>query len=381
MNADAPLSSSPAWAAWLPALRKPALALPWSLADWERVLRLARRLRLLARLGEGLQAAGLLDQVPAPVQRHLLSEMRLSRWRTTVMVWTLERVAAQLAGLAAQGGCPLVLLKGGAYIGQGLPIAKGRLPSDVDILVPRARIALVSTHLQAAGWLAKPLDAHDQRYYHEWSHEVPPMNHPLHPVELDLHHNILPPVARTHVDAELLLARLQPSKWPAWQVLHPVDQVLHSAAHLFLDSELQDRVRDLVDLDGLLRHFGTEPAFWAELPGRARQLGLSEPLALAAHFTTQWLGTPIPAPVGAAIAAQGPSPGRRAWLLPLLAVVLTPTEPDARPSWQQDAAALAVLARHHRQRMPLRLLVPHLWHKMRTRNRVDGEGAAETGAA
>jgi hypothetical protein len=366
----------PAWATWLHALRAPEVALLWSVPEWERVVRLARRLRLLARLAERMDAAGLLGQAPVPVRRHLLSAMRLSRWRTTVMVWALERVASQLEGLG-----PLVLLKGGAYIGQDLPIARGRLPSDVDILVPRARIAEATLRLQAAGWVAATLDAHDQRYYHEWSHEVPPMSHPLHPVELDLHHNILPPVARTHVDAELLLARLQPSKWPAWQVLHPVDQVLHSAAHLFLDSELQDRLRDLVDLDGLLRHFGADPAFWDELPGRARQLGLTEPLALAAHFTTQWLGTPIPAPVQAAIVAQGPSPGRRAWLLPLLAAVLTPTEPDARPSLRQDAAALAVLARHHRQRMPMRLLVPHLWHKMRTRDRVDGESAAETGAA
>ncbi|MDP2006131.1 MAG: nucleotidyltransferase family protein [Rubrivivax sp.] len=371
MTTDSP--TPPAWAAWLRALREPEVTLSWSLAEWQRVVRLARRLRLLARLAERLQAADLLDQAPAPVRRHLLSEMRLSRWRTTVMVWTLDRVAAQLEGM----GCPLVLLKGGAYIGQGLPIARGRLPSDVDILVPHARITEATTRLLARGWGAARLDDHDQRYYQDWSHEVPPMNHPLHPVELDLHHNILPPVARTHVDAGLLLARLQPSKWPAWQVLHPVDQVLHSAAHLFLDSELQDRVRDLVDLDALLRHFGTDTAFWRELPERARQLGLAEPLALASHFTVQWLGTPIPAAVQAAIVAQGPSPARRAWLLPLMAAVLTPTEPDARPSWRQDAAALAVLARYHRQRMPLRLLLPHLWHKMRTRNRVDGENTAD----
>lgn len=360
----------PGWAAWLRALREPEWALTWSLPEWERVVRVGRRLRLIARLAAHLQAAGLLDQVPVQARRHLLSELRLSHWRTTAMVWALERVASQLASIS----CPLVLLKGGAYIGQGLPIARGRLPSDVDVLVPRPRITEATAQLQAAGWIAKPFDAHDQRYYHEWSHEVPPMKHPLHPVELDLHHNILPPVARTHVDADLLLARLQPSQWPAWQVLHPVDQVLHSAAHLFLDSELQDRVRDIVDLDGLLRHFGTDPAFWAELPGRARQLGLAEPLALACHFTTQWLGTPIPAPVQAAVTAQGPSPARRAWLMPLMGAVLTPTEPDARPSVRQDAAALAVLARHHRQRMPMRLLVPHLWHKMRTRNRAADQG-------
>jgi hypothetical protein len=117
------------------------------------------------------------------------------------------------------------------------------------------------------------LDAHDQRYYREWSHEVPPMQHPVHAVELDLHHNILPPVARTTVDADRLLQRLRPSRWAPWSVFDPADQMLHSAAHLFLDAEPRDRVRDLVDLDGLGRHFGqhdgrVDDAFWSG-PGRS----------------------------------------------------------------------------------------------------------------
>ena len=349
---------------WTQALREPALALSWTLSDWQRIVRLARRLRLLARLAESLQAAGLSERVPAPVQRHLVSALRLSRWRTGAMVWALQRVATALDGPPYA----LVLLKGGAYIGQSLPIAAGRLPSDVDILVPQAHIADTSTRLHAAGWMSAAMDAHDQRYYHEWSHEVPPMTHPVHAIELDLHHNILPPVARTHVDADLLLARLQPSKWPAWQVLHPVDQVLHSAAHLFLDSEPIDRVRDLVDLDGLMRHFGdADPGFWPELPRRAQQLGLSEQLAQAAHFTTRWLGTPIPEATLALIVSNGPGPLRRAWLMPLMSAVLTPTEPDAMPSLRQRFAAFVVLVRYHRNRLPLRLLIPHLWHKWRNK--------------
>jgi Uncharacterised nucleotidyltransferase len=360
MNAQ-PRSAAAAMA-WTQAIRQPELTLDWTLADWQRVVRLARRLRLLARLGQSLASAGLMARVPAQARRHLVAEMRLSRWRTGVMVWALQRVAAALEGAPH----PLVLLKGGAYIGQGLPVAAGRLPSDVDILVPQASIAEACARLREAGWMSAQLDAHDERYYHEWSHEAPPMLHPVHPVELDLHHNILPPVARTHVNAELLLARLQPSLWPAWQVLHPLDQVLHSAAHLFLDSEPIDRVRDLVDLDGLMRHFGAaDPAFWAELPRRAKQLGLSEPLALAAHFTTLWLGTPIPEATRQTIAAQGPGPLRRTWLVPLMNAVLTPTEPDAMPSLRQRFAAFVVLARYHRNRLPLRLLIPHLWHKWR----------------
>ncbi|MCU0965642.1 MAG: nucleotidyltransferase family protein [Burkholderiaceae bacterium] len=347
--------------AWLQALRRPQLTLQWTLAEWEHVIRLARRLRLLARLAEALKAAALMDRVPPQARRHLVAEQRLSAWRTATMLWTVERVGALLGDAAY----PRVLLKGAAYLGQDLPIAAGRLPSDLDILVPRAHLADAQLRLSQAGWQAVVLDEHDQRYYHEWSHEVPPMTHPLFGMELDLHHNILPPVARTHVDAGPLLERLRPSKWPAWQVLDPADQVLHSAVHLFHDSELRDRMRDLADLDGLLRHFGAVPGFMSRLPERALALGLQEPLALACHFCVGWFGTPIPADVLQRIESTGPGRARRAWLLPLLEAVLMPTDPDDLPPLRQEIAAAVLLARHHRQRMPLRLLVPHLWHKVR----------------
>ena len=47
--------------AWLQALSHPQLALGWSLAEWERVVRLSRRLRLLGRLAESLEAAQLMQ--------------------------------------------------------------------------------------------------------------------------------------------------------------------------------------------------------------------------------------------------------------------------------------------------------------------------------
>ena len=255
------------------------------------------------------------------------------------------------------------------------------MPSDVDIMIPFAHLSDAQARLIQAGWREPELDEHDQRYYYEWSHEVPPMRHPIHRIELDLHHNILPPVARTHVDAATLLERVRPSKWPAWKVLSPADQVLHSAAHLFLDSELHDRLRDLVDLDGLFRHFGALPGFWLDLPRRAQALGLAEPLALACHFCVNWLGTPIPTDALASIVANGPGRWRRAWLLPLLHAVLMPTEPDDDPPLTQTLAAIVLLVRYHRQRMPMRLLVPHLWHKARAGRRTGGDDAPDAAQA
>lgn len=346
---------------WLRALREPRQALAWDLAEWERIVRLSRRLRLLGRMAESIIDAGLIGEVPAQAARHLSAERRYARWRTAALVWVLERLPAMIGDV----DYPLVLLKGAAYIGQALPIAHGRLPSDADILVPRAHLAHAQERLMRAGWTEEDLDEHDRRFYREWSHEVPPMRHPLHGVELDLHHNILPPVAHASVDAGLLLARLQPSIWPRWQVLHPTDQVLHSAAHLFHDSEARDRLRDLVDLDGLLRCFGQAPEFWDDLIERAGRLGLTEPLALACHFTESWLQTPIPQAAQRRIQTVGPPRHHRVWLHALLSSVLTPTEPDASPSLGQDLAAQILLLRYQYRRLPLRLLVPHLFHKLR----------------
>lgn len=348
--------------AWLQAIRTPQCALNWSMPEWERVVRQGRRLRLLSRLAEGLATARLIDRVPVQARRHLVAELRLSRSRIQAIAWTLERMEAAFA----DARYPRVLLKGAAYIGQQLPIAKGRLPSDLDILVPLSQLQDAVLRLQQAGWSAVELDEHDSRYYHEWSHEVPPMRHSLYPVELDLHHNILPP-GRVNIDAKPLLDKVLASRWTSWQVLCPVDQSLHSAAHLFFDAEPRDRVRDLVDLDGLFRHFGDVPGFWDELPKRACLLGLLEPLALACHFTQSWLDTPIPVQMHENMAAAAPRAARMRWLVPLMEAVLMPSDPNFSDSAGKRLATTVVMARYHLHRLPIRVLVPHLWRKWRAR--------------
>jgi len=191
------------------------------------------------------------------------------------------------------------------------------------------------------------------------------MRHPAHSLELDLHHNILPPVARLRVDAALLLARAQPSVWPGWHVFSPVDQILHSATHLFQDPELTDRVRDLVDLDALCRMQAIRGDFWEDLTARARELGLGGPLWLALSFLRAWFDTPVPPSALQALADLGPGPLQRLWLLPALSASLTPAQPDETPAFGSRLGARVVLTRYHLGRMPLRLLLPHALHKLR----------------
>jgi hypothetical protein len=167
------------------------------------------------------------------------------------------------------------------------------------------------------------------------------------------------------IDSALLFSDLRPSQWPDWQVLSPVDQTLHSAAHLFFDAEPRDRARDLIDLDGLLRHFGADPAFWEALPRRAEALGLLEPLTLACHFTHAWFGTTIPADLEATLAERGPGRVKLSALIALMGAVLRPGEVELPDGLGKRFAATTVLARYHAHRLPWRVLLPHLWRKWR----------------
>ena len=135
-----PQLALPPQLAWLAALRQPALALAWSLADWAQVVWLARGLRLLARLAEAINAAGLNSQVPAPARHDLLAEQRRSRARVAAVCWTIEGLSTALGDVPY----PKVLRKGAACIGQDVQVARGSLPSDLDVLVPERHMRLRS---------------------------------------------------------------------------------------------------------------------------------------------------------------------------------------------------------------------------------------------
>ena len=45
-------------------------------------------------------------------------------------------------------------------------------------MVPRERIETVERTLLDRGWKTPVQDDYDDRYYREWSHEIPPLMHP-----------------------------------------------------------------------------------------------------------------------------------------------------------------------------------------------------------
>jgi hypothetical protein len=350
-------------------LRDPSAALRASEREWDGVVRVARVTRLLGPLGARLAAHGALDRIPPAVRAHFDSELALVAHRTQMA----RRLLAELGRLLGGRGFPVVVLKGGAYLLQDLACARGRLFSDVDLMVPRAHLDAVEGLLHEAGWqFGESLDAYDERYYREWSHELPPLEHPGHPLQLDLHHSILPPVGRVRPDDAALFADSVAVEGTPFRVLSPADQVLHVCAHVFQDSDLAEMLRDVSDVDALLREHGARPGFVDELAVRARRHGLGRALWYGVDFSAALFGTPRADELKAALAFAAPGAAARWAMTRLGARALLPESPDRLPSAARRGARQLLFLRYLLLRFPLRMLVLHAAYK--GARRVRGRG-------
>jgi hypothetical protein len=155
-------------------------------------------------------------------------------------------------------------------------------------------------------------------------------------------------------------------------VLQPVDMVIHSACHLFHEEELDKGLRDLTDLDALLRHFSGQPDFWSRLTERAHELDLALPLFYALRYAGRLLQTPVPASAISAMAASGPSRLRAAAMDAAYGRALLPLHASCS-DWLTGAARRALFVRAHWLRMPPALLLRHLAHKAAATLKGEGE--------
>lgn len=321
------------------------------------LIRQARSANLLAALTQRLEDTGLLGEVPAQVHRHLESALLVHAKQKRDLAYHIKLVQRALATTGEQ----LVLLKGAAYLQAGIEAGRGRLLSDIDIIVPEQRIAAAEQALLRAGWESGKLDPYNERYYRRWMHEIPPLGHRKHNSTLDLHFTILPPTAAANIDAALLFERLVEVR-PGVSTLCRQDMVIHSATHLFHEGEFHHGLRDLWDLDRMLREFSAGDAtFWESLVSRARALDLLGPLYYGLTYSRRVFATPVPDEV-----IEQTMSRRRKLRKPFMDFLFLrafrPAQPECRLPFTGLALYLLYL-RSHYLRMPLYLLLPHLARK------------------
>lgn len=341
-------------------LRDPAQSGQPTLAQWDQIVRIARMGSIASRLHARYEEAEALDLLPAAVERQLRSERNIAEYRAGMARWVLERVTAILAPL----GVEPVVLKGAAWLVQEAHWGRGRLLSDVDLMVSADDLVRVEAALKEAGWGNGELDAYDERYYREWSHELPPLHHPDFALSIDLHHTILPVTSRLTPDAAALMAASVAVAGTSLRVLAPEDQLLHTCCHLFEDSDMWQQMRDLLDIDAMLRAAADDPHFDARLMASAERHGLHRPLFYGLHYSRRFLASPVP-PQAARLAARRACP-----LLPGLMIMdalvtrsLLPAAPDRPTGGARRWARRVLKTRYFLRRFPPRLLARHLWVK------------------
>lgn len=339
----------------------------FGMRQWELLLAQARLTRLQARLALLFRGRGWLDAVPPGPRAHLEGALLAAERQRNQARWEIDRLRVALADVPS----PVVLLKGAAYVAAELPPARGRLFTDIDFMVHKAVLPTAENSLIGAGWVPQQLDAYDERYYRRWMHELPPFKHVWRHTWLDVHHTITPPTSRFAVDGQRLMARVRPLH-PGAQlsVLAPEDMLLHSATHLFQDGDFSTGLRDLLDMQDLLQHFGASPTFWPALLERAHELRLQTPLHHALVQARRLFGTEAPVSLRAQADALGRGPATRVLMPALLAVALRPPHPSC-DSRATGAARTALYLRSHWLRMPWWQIGAHLarkaWMRLRAR--------------
>lgn len=312
--------------------------------SWTGVLAVARAEQLIGTLAMRLD--GLI--VPPRVAAVLADARATALEGRRQALWEAEMARRALAGIVE----PLILLKGTAFAAAGLGAGQGRSIGDLDILVPRERLLPVETALLDHGWMWVKPDPYDDAYYRRWMHELPPLIHPERDRMIDVHHTILPLTARMTPNADGLIARAVPLGG-GLAVLSPADMVVHAAVHLFGDGDLSGGLRNLWDIDRLLREFAEEDeSFWPTLSTAAADHGAERLVARAMRLAHVLFATPIPQE------REGARATDRWYLRRLL----------ARDGWgrgTRPGTRLVFYVRSHWLRMPPTLLARHLWIKWR----------------
>lgn len=320
--------------------------------DFSLLLAEARACGLLNRVAQTLRRSSPAELLPSHIEDQLSAATTYSDGFRRDVWRELGHLEQALSDLKT----PAILLKGASYVLRGLPAADGRIFSDIDIVVAKSHIASAEAALMLGGWATGKLDAYDQRYYRQWSHEIPPMTHLQRGTTVDLHHSLIMPTCRVWVDSSRMISDAIPvSEGGFWWRLTDEDTVLHAASHLLLNSEFDRGLRDIWDIDLLYRHFTSLSADFPErLLARARDVGLESILTQALSLALTFLGTPLPNCL---------LPVEKTLFSRLLSRAASTRHPETRPRGQ-GAADLVLMLREMYLRLPSKLLAVHLWHKI-----------------
>ena len=324
-------------------------------AQWNQLIKEGYATRMLARLHYLLEKAQVINIVPESLLWHFISASRfaIAHQRDMLIEVNYVNQAFKISGHSP------IYLKGIAYLIAGDEAAVGRVFSDLDVYINKDNLSTVERFLHWKGWSAGDVDEYDEQYYRKWMHEIPALTHKTRGSTLDVHHNLLPLTSKIKINAK----ELEKNALVDLKVLAPEDRVIHSIVHLFLESEFEKGMRDMTDLDLLIRQYQQEHEDFAlVIVNRSLTLGVDLMVFYALRYLKMYLNTPIDNQQLEKLDVHLKNKIRIKVMDALFENVLfNPLSLDR--SLSNKFAHSLMFIRGHWLRMPLHLLVPHLFHK------------------
>jgi len=329
------------------------------ISNWELFIRQARSANLLSKVALILYETEQYDDIPIEVEWHFFSALKIAKANKL----SFSREYKILSQIFQENEFEISFLKGVAYQIKGINAGNGRVFSDIDILVRKKDIRSVEVLLAQNGWRPSSFDTYYQKYYRKWMHELPPLKHTTRRISLDVHHNILPPTAELKPDVEKIWDdSIQINDSQFVKVLSPIDMVLHSATHLFHEGEFDNGLRDISDIDFMLKEFQALENFWDNLINRAEELKIERPLFYGLRYSYKILNTSIPTEIMSSKKLLPPNFLLIEIMDFLFLRSLMPNHNSCNDKWT-GFARWVLYIRSHWLRMPLYLLIPHLLRK------------------
>jgi hypothetical protein len=247
--------------------------------EWRDVILVARSSGVLARLFYCLTDKNLLETLPPQISRHFKAAMRHETLFHNQVRNEIENIRR---GILEGAMYNILLLKGAGYVFSDSCAARGRIFSDIDILVRKEDLTDFEQKLNLLGWVSET-DNYDDMYYRKWAHEIPPLVHINRKSVVDVHHNIVP-----------IVSRRAPSPSILWSEVERVDEgvgalstsamFVHSAIHLFFKEEFHFGFRDLTDLMFLFKELTGSENEIERVKTVARKLGFELEVFLALRY-------------------------------------------------------------------------------------------------
>ena len=297
--------------------------------DWQRFGSLAAEQEVLPLVSRVLAGPLLAGHVPQPV----VDEARRSRLETLARNLSLDAELDRIASRLHASGIPVVPLKGTRLAQRLFGSLDARRVGDIDVLVPRARLAEARSLLGELGYAA--VDGQEHHAFHgaPYVRSTAAMS-----FVLELHWGLNDPGFVT-VDYEELWRRVLASSLEAQplRTLPGEETLLFLALHLA--KHHRGVLRLLADVDRLVRREGAY-LDWSYVVRLAERWHVGVLLYFALQRAHCLLGTPLPE----GVTAQLRPPAWRRVLVEQFAGPRAVLRPPARPTLRYSRVQLAYCA-------------------------------------